>query len=57
MTCCAESCKKAKPRAAPIAILILVFQESGSMLRFPEKNTTDEPNYTQNQDQKNFHFN
>jgi hypothetical protein len=37
MTLLSESCKKAKPLAAPIAILILVFQESGSMLGFPTK--------------------
>jgi hypothetical protein len=48
MTLLSESCKKAKPLAAPIAILILVFQESGSMLGFPTKKTHQrKQNYTQ----------
>lgn len=40
MTCLSEECKKAKPRAASVAILSRVFQESGSMLVFPKKTET-----------------
>ena len=35
MTIFSEVCKKARPRAAPISILSLMSQESGSMLGFP----------------------
>ena len=42
MICFSEACKKASPRAAPIAILNRVFQESGSMLGFPAQENDKE---------------
>jgi hypothetical protein len=38
MICFSDECKNAKPRAASIAILSLVFHESGSKLGFPNQN-------------------
>lgn len=42
MICTSEVCKKAKPRAAPIAILSLLSQDSGSVLDLPTRNENSE---------------
>lgn len=55
MICFSEVCKKAKPLAAPIAILSLVSQDSGSVLVFPnskQKHKHNELNSKQIHDQQ-----
>jgi len=42
MTCFSEACRKASPRAAPIAILSRVLKESGSMFGFPAQENDKE---------------